>query len=202
MIASIFHLSRTELAKIRKRNKYVFDDYTVHKLIYSLFPKKGDESRSFLFSDEGYDAFWGKRFLIVSEDQPEIPEVGSIESKQIPQSFLEQDCYGFTVQVNPVKRDIKTRSIIPIKGRDELCDWFYQKANSYGFEIEQDSLSVGDTSVMQFIKDGQKMTFGKAVFTGRLHVTDRQLFIKSFRNGIGKSKAFGFGLLKIIPLSK
>jgi CRISPR system Cascade subunit CasE len=36
--------------------------------------------------------------------------------------------------------------------------------------------------------------------TGELEIVDRSLFIKSFQQGIGRGRAFGFGLLQIAPL--
>lgn len=201
MIASVLRLSRDEFISIRKENRNVFDAYTVHKLIYSLFPKEGEENRSFLFCDKGGNAL-EKRFLILSKKEPLQPEIGQVESKTIPESFLGYNYYTFEVQVNPVKKDSKTGKIIPVKGRDALSEWFYKKAPSLGFNILPDTLLVGDTNIVQFEKEGKKITYGKAVFSGRLEVTDRQLFIKSFENGIGKGKAFGFGLFQIVPITE
>jgi CRISPR system Cascade subunit CasE len=201
MIASVLCISREQYQKIQDANQGVFDIYTVHKLIYSLFPTDGEETRRFLFVYKG-GSFSEKRILILSHGKPLDPKYGSIESKEIPALFLEQDYYGFEVQMNPVRRDSKTGKIIPVKGKEELVTWFTEKAPSFGFSVMPGSLSVGNTDVLQFEKDGKQVILGKAVFTGRLHVTDRQLFIHSFENGLGKGKAFGFGLLQIVPLDK
>lgn len=199
MKASVLSLDRKDFDEIRKNNQGVFDAYTIHKIVYSLFPKQTDKTRDFLFVYQGGD-YYEKRILIFSREDPKEPQYGTIETKDIPQAFLEQNYYGFTVQMNPVKREKTSGKIVPIRGRDELIDWFTQKSASFGFEVLADSLSVGDTDVIQFEKDNKKVVLGKAVFTGRLKVTDRKLFCKSFEEGIGKGKAFGFGLLQIIPL--
>ncbi|MPN58153.1 hypothetical protein SDC9_205854 [bioreactor metagenome] len=44
------------------------------------------------------------------------------------------------------------------------------------------------------------MVFNECTFTGVLEVVDRKSFIKSFCEGIGRGKAFGFGLLQLLPL--
>jgi CRISPR system Cascade subunit CasE len=175
--------------------------YTVHKLIYSLFPQDNRETRRFLFVYKGGN-FSEKHILILSHDKPINPEYGTIESKEIPALFLQQEYYGFEVQMNPVRRDNKTGKIVPIREKEKLLTWFIEKAPSFGFSVIPGSLSVGNTDVQQFKKEGKCVVLGKAVFTGRLHVTNRKLFIRSFENGLGKGKAFGFGLLQIIPLDK
>lgn len=201
MILSVLHLSRGDIQKIKGRNARVFDTYTIHKLVYSLFPKEDGEARSFLFAYKGGD-FNEERFLILSKNYPVQPEIGTIESKEIPKTFLEQEYYGFEVIINPVKRNGKTKKIIPIRGREEIMSWFIEKSGSYGFEVMPESLSVSDTHVLQFTKDNKNVVLGKAKCVGRLRVTNRELFIKAFENGLGKGKAFGFGLLQIIPLIK
>lgn len=201
MIASILHISREQYQQIREANQGVFDTYTIHKLVYSLFPQREEESRRFLFAYKGGD-FSEKRVLILSHDSPLDPKYGTINSKEVPASFLAQDYYGFEVQINPVRRDNKTKCLIPVRGKEELLAWFTEKAPSSGFSVMPGSLSVGSTDVLQFKKDGKQVVLGKAVFIGRLKVTDRQLFIHSFANGLGKGKAFGFGLLQIIPVDK
>ncbi len=200
MIASVLRLSREDFMSIRKANHNVFDTYTVHKIVYSLFPKQDGKTRSFLFCDKGGDVYGSRVFLILSKEQPVEPEIGDIESKVIPDDFLMQKYYSFEVNINPVKKDSQTGKIVPIKGRDELSKWFYDKAPSFGFNILPDSLQIRDTNVVQFIKENKKITYGKAVFFGRLEVIDREHFISSFENGIGKGKAFGFGLFQIVPI--
>jgi CRISPR system Cascade subunit CasE len=201
MIASVLHISRADYEKIRENNKGVFDTYTLHKIVYSLFPRETtEETRSFLFAYKGGD-FYEKRILLLSKNKPAEPEYGTIESKEIPPDFLSQNLYGFEVQVNPVRRDSKSGKIIPVRGKDELLKWFSDKAPSFGFEVVPDSLSVSDTDVLKFNKEGHAVVLGKAVFVGKLKVTDRQLFISTFENGLGREKAFGFGLFQIVPLT-
>lgn len=203
MILSVLRLSRSDFGIIRNRNKGVFDTYTLHKIVYSLFPKEGEKERDFLFAYKG-GSFSEKDIIILSEDKPLISDVGEISSKEIPTEFLQQDYYGFEVQMNPVYKDNKTGKVVAIRGSDKeaLTAWFLKKSSSFGFEVQKDSFSIGNTDVITFKKDEKTVTLGKAVFTGRLRVTDRELFINSFKNGLGKGKAFGFGLLQIIPLTK
>ena len=49
MIASVLHLSREDFQIIKNENNGVFDTYTIHKLVYSLFPQENETTRTFYF---------------------------------------------------------------------------------------------------------------------------------------------------------
>ena len=201
MIASMLKLNRNDCKALKLE-----DAYSVHRIVYSLFPKKSDnEPRDFLFADKGGD-FNSRKILIISDREPLVPEHGKVVSKEIPESFLGFDCYGFEVTVNPVKRNGPSQVTTPIKGVENLKNWFMRKSLESGFKVEPESLQVCRMGVVNFDKnkDGKTLqhTHNTATFIGKLAVTDRQLFIKSFKEGIGRAKGFGFGLLQIIPIQK
>jgi CRISPR system Cascade subunit CasE len=56
-------------------------------------------------------------------------------------------------------------------------------------------------AVQTYKKDCQLVTHGSATLKGELYVTDSEQFKQSFRQGIGRGRAFGFGLLQIVPLA-
>ena len=41
----------------------------------------------------------------------------------------------------------------------------------------------------------------EAVYCGVLEVTDREALCRSMEHGIGRGKAYGFGLLRLFPVS-
>lgn len=47
----------------------------------------------------------------------------------------------------------------------------------------------------------RQLTFAAVRFDGRLQVTDRDAFVATLEQGIGKAKAYGFGLLSIAPVA-
>ncbi len=194
MKASMLHLSRADCAALK-----ITDPYSIHRVVYSLFPQKEGKTRDFLFVDLGGD-FFGRNILVLSKDFPLTLEHGSLQTKDIPTAFLEKSLYGFEVLVNPVQRDMQSGKIKPIRGKEPLKEWFCTKAPSYGFTIFSESLSVFDTDILQFKKGDKTITLGKARFKGKLMVSDRELFKKSFEKGIGRAKGFGFGLLQLQPL--
>jgi len=202
MIASVLRLSRSECTALK-----IKDAYSIHRVVYALFPKIGEEARDFLYADKGGD-FNTRNILLLSKRPPVPPEIGIIDSKPIPAAFLSHECYAFAVRLNPTKRDKVSGNTVAIRGskttgqtqRDVLAEWFTQKTLNQGFAVEKAGLIVADVGVQQFTKGGSVVTHGKATFIGKLYVTDRTLFVKSFEEGIGRAKGFGFGLLQIVPL--
>ena len=197
MIASVYRLNRADCKALK-----IKDAYSLHKVVYSLFPEQDDQHRDFLYADKGGD--WNcRRILMLSERRPELPEFGEIESKEIPESFLLWENYGFEVTVNPIQRNGPSKKTTPIKGRENLHKWFIQKAPAWGFDVAPDSLQVSKIGVVSFKRDKSiKQTHGTATFIGKLNVIDREAFINSFMHGIGRAKGFGFGLLQIVPIQK
>ncbi|MDR2178066.1 MAG: type I-E CRISPR-associated protein Cas6/Cse3/CasE [Treponema sp.] len=194
MIASVLTLSFSDCKAHR-----ITDPYSVHRTVYSLFPKTDEGGRDFLFADKG-GGFNRRRILILSKRRPLRPEYGSIESREIPKSFLEGNCYGFEIRLNPVKREKGGGKIVPVRGRENLLEWFRAKSESWGFAVDRESQQIQSSGIQSFEKQDRQVTQNAATFTGILKVKDRPLFIKSFEEGIGRGKSFGFGLLEIVPL--
>lgn len=195
MIATMLNLSRTDCQSLK-----VKDSYSLHRIVYSLFPSENGKGRDFLFADKGGD-FHGRKILILSKRKPIPPDFGEIDSREVPESFLEFDHYGFEVILNPTRRDSETGKIAAVRGRENLLEWFVEKTPRFGFKVFPESLQVKHTGVLTYKKNGTTRTHNTATFVGKLHVTDRQAFIKSFEEGIGRAKSFGFGLLQIVPIA-
>ena len=192
MIASMLSLNRSDCKALK-----ITDSYSIHRVVYDLFPGR---LRNFLFADK-----WGnfnlRKILIVSDHKPVPHKYGDIESKQIPDSFLAHDHYGFEVTLNPTKRDKQTGKTVAIRGRENLHQWFLGKTTSLGFDIKPESLEIRYAGVQTFdLGNGKVVTHNSATFVGKLKVTNREIFQNAFRNGIGRAKGFGFGLLQIVPL--
>lgn len=193
MIASLLHLERSDIQVLKLKS-----EYDVHKLIYSLFP---GSKRTFLYYDQGGD-LRGKNFLLLSKDQPLLPIAGDLQSKHVPEDHLSYHKYAFQVLLNPVIRRGGNSRFIPVIGQEELAAWFIRRASGWGFSVDASSLEITDTGVTQIQKTANLLVYNKALFTGILTIQDRALFTKSFEIGIGRAKAFGFGLLQIKPLQR
>lgn len=190
----------TKLIVDRKSNKELRleDPYAVHRFIYSLFP---GNKRDFLYYESTAKEY-SRVFLILSRMQPIVPEYGELQIKRVPEDFLNGNVYGFQVKLNPSRRSGETRKIVPIKNREEILAWFLEKQENFGFSVEEETLEVFDIGVQSMVVgDRGTLTHSQATVKGVLHVTDREAFYQSFENGIGRGKAFGFGLLQLVKLN-
>jgi len=200
MIASVLTLTRQDCHRAR-----ITDAYSVHRVVYSLFPAQ-EASRDFLYCDQG-ESPYGRQILLLSAREPADPEWGRVESKVLPPTFLDHPYYGFEVTVNPTRRDNKTGKLEPVRGREALVAWFGEKARDHGFEVGSSPdgvplIDVRAVGVRTFPKGPATVTHATATFVGQLRVVDPELFRQTFEKGLGRAKGFGFGLLKIVPLTQ
>ena len=201
MIASALYLSRADVKALK-----ITDAYSLHRVVYDLFgdtrsdeEKKASVPSGILYADKGGD-FNGRRILMLSNRQPNLPKHGELSLKAIADSFLDYPHYRFEVVVNPTKRENASRKLIALRSREDIAYWFIDKAPHWGFEVSADHLEVRDIQVKRFEKGGQAITQGQAHLLGRLTVTNKENFKRSFQDGIGRGKAFGCGLLQIVPV--
>lgn len=205
LIASVLHLDRKAVQALK-----INDAYGLHKAVYSLFPdvrsaeeKQASKPSGFLYADQGGD-YKSRKILLLSDREPmeQIDsQYGEVQSKTISPDFLQHDAYRFKVVVNPTRRDNASRKLVPVKGRDAIAQWFMERAQaSWGFSLVPSQLQVDSTDVLSFKDKSQRqITLAQAQVQGVLQVTDRQQFIQSFSQGIGRGRAFGCGLLQIVP---
>lgn len=191
MIASLVYLDRKAI-----KNYGIKDTYGLHKFIYSLFP---GAKRDFLYYEMRGDAR-GKKILVISQKVPEIPDHIVIEIKKIPEDYFDNKMYAFQIKLNPFTKDSKTSRYIPIKGHGNLSTWFIEHQLKWGFEVEEDTLEIFDWKVEMIETRNGIIPFNSATYKGVLKVIDKELLENYFKKGIGKGKAFGFGLLQIRPI--
>jgi len=95
---------------------------------------------------------------------------------------------------------------VPIRSVEGALEWLKRKGQSAGFELaEEDGVPLVrvDSEPKQTGKrDGAIVTVEATRFEGELVVTDVGKLIESIRSGIGPAKAYGCGLLSVVPLPK
>lgn len=206
MIASVLHLDRPAMKALR-----ITDAYSLHRVVYSLYEdirepesKLASEPSGILYADQGGD-YKGRKILMLADRSP-MDAVegfhGEVQSRSIPSDFLEHDQYRFKVIVNPTRRASASRKLFPVRGREAVAQWFVERATaSWGFSVAPAHLQVDKIEVQQF-KDKQQrqVTIAQAHVQGLLAITNREQFKRSFTQGIGRARAYGCGLLQIVPL--
>lgn len=152
--------------------------------------------------------------LVVSEGKPDLNALekygvpGSAETKCYD-SFLDSICrdhlYRFRVTLNPVRAvsqgEGKRGRVMPEITAEQQLHFLESRAERLGFELIPEEYQIVERSWEPFRKKGQRMIrLSKATYEGTLKVTDEKLFYDTLTSGIGKKKAYGFGMMTVIPL--
>ena len=77
-------------------------------------------------------------------------------------------------------------------------EWIERKEKENGFNIK--GVLIIDKGFQQISKSSLEWNTRAVLFEGVLEVVDKNLFSKCLGNGIGRGKAFGYGLLSIAAL--
>lgn len=116
------------------------------------------------------------------------------DQREFEPRFQEGQRFLFKARLNCCKRDIRTGKWAGIGGEARQVEWLMAKATKFGFEIQEanavDERVLGDP-------ERPGLVIRSVVFDGILRVADPALFDKTFRDGFGKGKAFGFGMLSL-----
>jgi CRISPR system Cascade subunit CasE len=201
--ASVLRLSRSDLNVLK-----IKDAYGLHRVIYGLFEDNRTQAEKLasvpsgiVYTDKGGD-FKNRQILMLSNRKPhQTPQFGKVETKPIPSGFLNHAGYAFEVTLNPGKRDKQTGKIVALRTREDIEQWFLGRSSqSWGFSVDPRTLQTEKIGMQVFDKGDRTITHGCATLKGKLEVTNTDLFRQSFLQGIGRGRAFGFGLLQIVPL--
>ena len=200
-----FYLSLLTLSPIDLAWNRVTDPYSLHRIICGLFGLGGVEKKGSAPSGIQWRFAEGHRdqtrVLILSKVPPSTPMFGNLETKELPDGFLDSRYYRFYVRVNPSIFHHVSRNVEPVRGDENIIQWFADRAPRWGFSVDPGAVEVTSKKVVTFRKDNRKVTLSQADLRGTLEVTDKDIFSESFANGIGRGRAFGCGLLQIIPVS-
>lgn len=181
------------------RNHQIFkklrslDDY--HAYIESAFPAEqllGMRKRHLWRLD-------GQTILLTSEDEPDKEALGKYGKVAIKDysKFVENISstrpYQFKLVANPLQMDIKDRRI-PCHGNSQRLEWLKKQGARYGFTIIQAQV-VGykENKIRK-----HHFTVKSVTFEGILQVTDIKKINQALRQGIGREKAYGCGMMTIM----
>lgn len=161
------------------------------------------------------DTIQGKKFLLlVSDEKPDIKNFekygvpGSAQTKlydKFLDSIDENLLYKFRVTLNPVKALSqgagKRGRVVPEITAEQQLQFLESRAEKLGFELVPNEYQIVERCWEPFMKQGQKMIrLSKATYEGILKVTNKEVFYHTLTDGIGKKKAYGYGLMTVIPI--
>lgn len=112
--------------------------------------------------------------------------------------------FRFRLRANVIRRSACDRDgveerITHIRSVDDAMAWLNAKAQVGGFRIN--SCSWFREQLESFSAKGNRLTFASSRFEGLVEVEQPQLFEKVLRDGLGRGRAFGFGLFSVAPIT-
>lgn len=209
------YLSRVEInTENRKLARELSHLGAYHNWVECSFPGEIDEkirSRKLW----RIDTIGDKRYLlIVSETEPNLERLeyygvkNSAETKSYEpflSSIKEGMKFRFRVTLNPVKsvsdENCKNRGrVYPILNEKELVDFLLKRSEKNGFHLNENEFTVVNQGFEVLKKSKETTKLRKAVYEGVLTVSDKERFIETLTKGFGKKKAYGFGMMTVIPI--
>ncbi|MGB4614016.1 MAG: type I-E CRISPR-associated protein Cas6/Cse3/CasE [Erysipelotrichaceae bacterium] len=209
------YLSRVEIdIKNRKKIKNLSHVGAFHNWVENSFPKEikfKQRSRKLWRIDK----LNGKEYLlIVSSEKPDI----QILEKYGVQDSAETKYYGdflgklkngqkmkFRVVLNPVisipQRNGERGIVKPHVTIEYQMKYLLDRSEKNGFIINEEEVNVVERGYVEFKKPKNKsIRLVKVVYEGILTIKDVDIFRNILINGIGKKKAYGFGMITVIPV--
>ena len=209
------YLSRVAIDSLnRRKTRDLSHVGAYHSWVENSFPKELEEntrSRKLW----RIDSIQGQRYLLGVSD--EMPDLECLEKYGIPgsaqtklydkylDSIEEGRLYRFRVTLNPVKALSqgagKRGRVVPEITADQQLRYLESRAARLGFELPAGQYQIVERGWESYKKQGQKLIrLSKATYEGILKVTDKVVFRSTLTEGIGKKKAYGFGLLTVVPM--
>ncbi|CCI86096.1 CRISPR-associated protein [Lactobacillus pasteurii DSM 23907 = CRBIP 24.76] len=150
-----------------------------------------------------------KYLLLLSQNRPDLDKLeqlgvaGTAQTKSYDE-FLEKieqgKKYRFRLTGNPTHKDSKTGRIMPHITVGAQRKWFERKAELSGFKIL--NFDVVSRNWLRLKKKKSRLELSSVTFEGILEVEDLEQFKQALVKGIGREKAYGMGLLTVIPIEK
>ena len=114
--------------------------------------------------------------------------------------------WRFRIVLNPViadSRGIKKGErgrIKPHITAAHQMEYLKNRAEMHGFLLEDGKYDIRERDFAVWRKGKEKIRLSRVAYEGVLTITDVRLFCILLTEGMGKKKAYGFGMMTVIPL--
>ncbi|GAX46540.1 type I-E CRISPR-associated protein Cas6/Cse3/CasE [Pseudolactococcus reticulitermitis] len=210
------YLSRVEIdTKNRQKMRDLTHVGAYHAWVEDSFPNQ-------IFNENGHfprklwriDKINQKQYLLlVSEEKPELEKLEKYGVNQTGQSknyqpFIDKLKVGEKVRFRLVANPVISKFIPGQRGRvmphvtiEQQEQFLIARSKKNGFMLKEGEFSVVNHEFVNFKhKSGKTPRLSKTTYEGNLTITDIDKFKTLLVKGLGKKKAYGFGLMTVIPI--
>lgn len=180
-------ITRATISYEDAARQFLNTSYKWHQFIWKAFPTK-DGARDFLYRIDS--ALDGITITILSPEATINPGLSTWQCKPIPDTFFLQPKYRFKLRANPTFKTPNGKRY-NLHRQDDILHWLQCKALRCGVKFSPNS----EISIAPY----NQLSVQGVDISGTLTVTNIDDFKKAVKLGIGKGKAFGFGLLTLAP---
>jgi CRISPR-associated protein Cas6/Cse3/CasE subtype I-E len=168
--------------------------YGTHQKLWSFFPNIQNGKRPFLFFKEGNCVIMRSSVCPKCKSFIRVFDYSDVKNCDL-NVFVR--CNPTFAESNGRGTRSKKRSIVDL---EEIREWFLRKSKQHGFSIVSD-VTIENNGPARWKKpNGRKCVVGSADIKGLIRITDKNLFGGMLISGIGRAKAFGFGMLIILDV--
>ena len=210
------YLSRVEIdTKNRKKMRDLTHVGVYHAWVEDSFPNQ-------TFNSDGVfpRKLWRidninqkKYLLLVSEEKPELEKLekyGVNDTSQTKnyQPFIDSLKNGEKVRFRLVANPVISKFVPGQRGRvmphvtiEQQEQFLIARSDKNGFMLKEGEFAVIDHDFVNFKhKSGKTPRLSKTTYEGNLTITNIDKFKALLVKGFGKKKAYGFGLMTVIPI--
>lgn len=177
------------------------DEQRVHQMLLDCFDSKREKYsvlyKKYFAMNNGIPV----QMLLVYSDVEPVPSEDIEVLKSMAVEPEKAICNGralkFTMTVAPTVH--RGDRHVCIRNYNDRCEWVKKQLGKYGAEIFSTSLVEGKKESIAFSHkyDQTPGVITAYQYTGILRVTDAEKFISLFKNGLGRGKAYGCGLIQL-----
>lgn len=209
------YLSRVEIdIENRRKIKDLTHIGAYHNWVEQAFPQEiADHERSRKLWR--IDKLQGKSYLLIQSpikpDLEKLERYGVVGSGQVKayDKFLdnleEGKTYNFRVVLNPVvslaNPEGKRGRVVPYLKVEDQMKFFLARTEKNGFSVDEDQVMIVERAYVNLKKHNKRpVRLVKVAYEGLLTIEDIDKFKDLILKGFGKKKAYGFGLMTLIPV--
>lgn len=199
------YLTRLKVNSARRSTWSLLDRLEpMHAMVEKMF--LSDSGRILWRLDHTYE---GPVFYVLSDSIPDATafienygwprldydeQVKTVIMDEVFDSLEPDSKFGFRIAVNPAKRNKDTGKMFSLVGRGAL-EWVTKKLESNGFHV--DFIEQVDEAHPELLKNGRRTRRTITSYKGIVTITEPDKARNALTNGIGKSKAYGAGLMTL-----